>query len=503
MGPTDSDFQGRSALRSSSAQAGAPDGAEAPDEVGAPDNGLSTRSASKGGLSSRASRSSLPTLRQPVLNGSTFASADAVRGGWAISAPPKGGQEVTESAAARQPVCIAPNDEYSEGCNPPVGKGNSVDQRTYSQAYGGAGARYKAMRKSCGDFRSFSSATSQNSCASFSDANPLPPNQSAGSTQRALLVGINYSKTRGARPLSGCVNDTRLVHKLLSEKFNFDDDGIWAMTDEPVDFGGPCVRQFNATKRNIMNGMRWLVNGANSGDSLFFHFSGHGSQVRDLDGDELDGWDEVILPSDYPTAGHILDDDIHKIMVRGLCKGARLTVLVDACSSGTIMDLPYVHGSLGGELGNALGVPEEKIRANAMKTTRNLGNHPISRKILNPILSHKKKRRKQDAEMVRMADALQKKAALNIKDNGQVISFSGCADYQRSADTHIRVRTTSYGAMTHAFACAIHSVELGSSQCTYRGLLDHMTATLKRGGHIQTPQLCSSHEIDLCSQFSL
>ena len=48
---------------------------------------------------------------------------------------------------------------------------------------------------------------------------------------------------------------------------------------------------------------RWLVSGARPGDSLFFSFSGHGGQVRDVDGDEADGLDETILPEDYKIAG--------------------------------------------------------------------------------------------------------------------------------------------------------------------------------------------------------
>ena len=36
--------------------------------------------------------------------------------------------------------------------------------------------------------------------------------------------------------------------------------------------------------------------------------SGHGGQTKDLDGDEADGFDEVIYPVDYNQAGHIVDD---------------------------------------------------------------------------------------------------------------------------------------------------------------------------------------------------
>ena len=51
--------------------------------------------------------------------------------------------------------------------------------------------------------------------------------------------------------------------------------------------------------------MNWLVRGAQPNDSLFFHYSGHGSQQQDSDGDEVDGTDETICPVDYKDAGQI------------------------------------------------------------------------------------------------------------------------------------------------------------------------------------------------------
>lgn len=36
--------------------------------------------------------------------------------------------------------------------------------------------------------------------------------------------------------------------------------------------------------------------------------SGHGGQVKDRNGDEKDGYDEVIFPLDYQRAGYIVDD---------------------------------------------------------------------------------------------------------------------------------------------------------------------------------------------------
>lgn len=56
--------------------------------------------------------------------------------------------------------------------------------------------------------------------------------------------------------------------------------------------------------------MRWLTAGALPGDAFFFHFSGHGSRQRDKSGVETDGFDETILPVDFRTAGHIIDDEV-------------------------------------------------------------------------------------------------------------------------------------------------------------------------------------------------
>lgn len=57
------------------------------------------------------------------------------------------------------------------------------------------------------------------------------------------------------------------------------------------------------SRANILAQMRALVAGAAPGDSLFFSFSGHGSQVKDTSGDEADGMDETICPADYTSAG--------------------------------------------------------------------------------------------------------------------------------------------------------------------------------------------------------
>lgn len=96
------------------------------------------------------------------------------------------------------------------------------------------------------------------------------------------------------------------------------------------------------TKHNILMALQWLVQGCQSGDSLVFHYSGHGSQQLDFHQDEMDGYDETLLPMDHEIAGTILDDDINAIIVRPLPHGAKLHAIVDACHSGTVLDLPFL-----------------------------------------------------------------------------------------------------------------------------------------------------------------
>lgn len=69
--------------------------------------------------------------------------------------------------------------------------------------------------------------------------------------------------------------------------------------------------------------------------------AGHGSQKRDYTGDEKDGFNETLLPTDHKTAGHIVDDDVNRFLVNVLGPGVVLHAVIDACHSGTAMDLQY------------------------------------------------------------------------------------------------------------------------------------------------------------------
>ena len=160
----------------------------------------------------------------------------------------------------------------------------------------------------------------------------MPP--AGGPKKKALICGINYFGT--SMQLRGCINDARCMHYFLTQRFGFREENILFMTDDHPD---PWRRP---TRYNMMNGFTWLMTGLKPGDSLVFHYSGHGSQQRDFSGVEADGLNETLCPLDFRYAGEIIDDELNHILVRPLTQGVKLHAIIDACHSGSVMDLPYM-----------------------------------------------------------------------------------------------------------------------------------------------------------------
>ncbi|EED19678.1 metacaspase CasB [Talaromyces stipitatus ATCC 10500] len=157
--------------------------------------------------------------------------------------------------------------------------------------------------------------------------------------RKALLIGINYFGQ--ANQLKGCINDVTQMSIFLNKVYGYRREDMVILTD---DQSNPLSQP---TKANIIRAMYWLVKDAMPNDSLFIHFSGHGGRTPDLDGDEDDGFDDVIYPVDYKSAGHIVDDEMHDIMVKPLRPGVRLTAIFDSCHSGTALDLPFIYSTQG------------------------------------------------------------------------------------------------------------------------------------------------------------
>jgi hypothetical protein len=91
-----------------------------------------------------------------------------------------------------------------------------------------------------------------------------------GSSRKiALLVGIN-DYAAPVSPLRGCVTDVQLHRELLVHRFGFNPKDVLVITDG------------QATRQGILTAFEeHLIKQTKPGDTVVFHFSGHGSQVSD------------------------------------------------------------------------------------------------------------------------------------------------------------------------------------------------------------------------------
>jgi len=140
--------------------------------------------------------------------------------------------------------------------------------------------------------------------------------------KKALLVGIN--DYQGISDLRGCINDVTNVRSVLKTYFGFTNNDIRVLTDS------------RATKKNILLRLGLMVESAKPGDSLIFHFSGHGSQIRDRNNDELtDQMDELICPYDMNWDDGFITDDMLRKILEQLKGKVKMEILLDSCHSGT------------------------------------------------------------------------------------------------------------------------------------------------------------------------
>ena len=139
----------------------------------------------------------------------------------------------------------------------------------------------------------------------------------------ALLVGINKYAQPG-NDLRGCVNDVTSMRALLTRTYGFAPENIRMLTDR------------HATQQAILEQLEWLIGRARPGDQLVWHYAGHGSQVRDTHGDELDDYlDEIICPYDMDWDNPFTDDLIAE-RFRQIPVGALLNFIADCCHSGSV-----------------------------------------------------------------------------------------------------------------------------------------------------------------------
>ncbi|KAL8205773.1 hypothetical protein R6Q57_009324 [Mikania cordata] len=264
--------------------------------------------------------------------------------------------------------------------------------------------------------------------------------------KRAVLCGVTYNGHR--KKLEASVHNVRSMQWLLVNKLGFPNSSILILTEDELD------PSRIPKKHNMRLALKWLVKDCQHGDSLLFYYSGHGCQIPDEDGDEIDGYDQALCPLDYRVAGTILDDEINATIVAPLTHGVTLHFVADTCFSGTLLDLPYMC----------------KINQDGLYKW-------------------------EEHQLVNKGTS-----------GGKAVSISACADDQISADTSA-FTGKAIGALTYSFIQTIQN----ESEPTYGRLLSSMRKKVNHAQQAvgrfvphassmqQEPQLSSSTKFEIYS----
>jgi hypothetical protein len=282
--------------------------------------------------------------------------------------------------------------------------------------------------------------------------------------KHALVVAIsNYSPFSGFRHIDAD-NDLRIIMKLLQQQ---------GFTDTIV------LKNEQATKEGFIQSFKKLRSNVHQGDIVYIHFSTHGQQIEDLNGDETDGLDEAIAlydsqsrgSNDYKGQNHLIDDDFG-IMIeqlrKDLGKEGDILVLIDACHSGSMsrgLDTAIIRG----------GYPPIMITQKEPGIKTRGDNRSIS-------LTAGKKKEVPETKSVGMFSSINQS---KTDDLANYNIFSACEDNEVSSEYYYNHNY--FGPLTWAFLNAL--LNNNSDKYTYTKLFhDIQYEMLSMFEHYKTKQ---------------
>ena len=147
---------------------------------------------------------------------------------------------------------------------------------------------------------------------------------------KALLFGLNYAHCKQGQ-LKGCVNDVYMMSKFIQSLLNIPIDIYTDDVDiKSTSYDGIVQKLYDLSIQSVKEDLEFV----------WIHYSGHGSSQKDTSGDEEDGMDEGLVPSDFERKGILIDDIIHNILA-SFNPNTKILFICDACHSGSILDLKY------------------------------------------------------------------------------------------------------------------------------------------------------------------
>ncbi len=276
---------------------------------------------------------------------------------------------------------------------------------------------------------------------------------SAMAEKHALIIAIgNYPTRTGWKPISS-LNDVDLIkNTLLTQKFEASNITV--------------IRDREATKAGILKAIDDLYNRIKPGDIVVIHYSGHGQQVFDKNGDENDRLDEAIVPidalveysSNYQGENHITDDKLNEIITKfrnELGKNGELLMLLDSCHSGSAT--------------RAAGVTRGGVAALTPPNWDTKKDSNIGSGMSND---------KEIEEGVKLKN-----------DAARFVIFSG------ASANELNYEYEGYGSLSFAFSKAMN--DLGNNNVTYRNLFSKIEANMNIISPNQTPTMEGDSDFEL------
>lgn len=258
-----------------------------------------------------------------------------------------------------------------------------------------------------------------------------------GPNKLAILVGINnYKYPEVVSPLAGSINDVEDIMQVLTTKFEFPRQNIVVLKNE------------QATHAAIITALRNLIAKAKPGDIVVFHYSGHGSQMKDVTHKKISGLDETIVPYDSRdpkgTVFDISGAELHGLLLQLAKKTQNVTFILDSCHSGTLVrDIGATARSVPPDTRTPPRAPPDY----AVATARALGQ--------------------------------------TDDDTPLKYAFIAAATSKESAYEHL-IQGQEHGALTYFLAQQLRTAKAGA---TYRDVMDSVIGNVTANYPAQHPQL--------------
>ncbi|KAI8173263.1 hypothetical protein KHU50_004774 [Colletotrichum sp. SAR 10_65] len=146
----------------------------------------------------------------------------------------------------------------------------------------------------------------------------------------ALLIGINKYSSSAFADLRGCLSDVDATESFLTEVAGI--SNITKLISPPK-----VATEHLPTLANIRSKFQDLARGAQPGDFIYIHYSGHGTRRPTVFGGlkgEHENDECLVLASSNDKLEVLRDVEIAFLMKQITDKGARVTFVLDCCHSG-------------------------------------------------------------------------------------------------------------------------------------------------------------------------